>query len=685
MSGFREKKNILYIANALSNKKYIKNNIENVAEWIVNEGGNFSKYQLAAGQDETTKNDFLDFYKKNKLKALKKVTGYAGSLRKKYALTPKSKPDILEQNLYFLQALFALSDDERKLLDFMIRSSCDNRLEDILSDLQSRHSDFSPEEKAIFAGTRPETVYKFCFKNSYLVNLGLMEIEYNGNIDITDLAKTFYFQKFRSADDIKTHILGKPLKAGLKWQNFKHIQGIETLKKILTGALKNNAKGINILLYGEPGTGKTEFAKTLAENVRGNLYAIGENETSVLAEDNRNSRYNQLTRADILLKKDKNTCLLVDEADDILTSCSLSSLFCGTRDDEISKIKVNRLLENNLKPTIWISNNIHIMDKAYLRRFTYALKFTCPTKDVIEDMWQKSLKENNLPCDKNMAKTFACKYTLSPSFINTATKTAKLVKGSILEVEQTLDALQEAYNNGKKAGNNTTAPEQDFNPGLLNTDTDLALLAKRLHRLGKLNFSLCLYGVSGTGKSAFAQYLGKQMGLSVIKEKCSDLLGMYVGESEQNIANAFERARQQNAMLIFDEADSFLQDRNRAQRSWEITLVNEMLTQMENHPYPFVCTTNLIDKLDKASLRRFTFKVKYDYLTPRQSSAAFEYFFDIPNVDLSHLNSLAPGDFVVVRQKAEILGLLDNREELIKMLEAEQLNKAPVSRKIGFI
>ena len=85
------------------------------------------------------------------------------------------------------------------------------------------------------------------------------------------------------------------------------------------------------------------------------------------------------------------------------------------------------------------------------------------------------------------------------------------------------------------------------------------------------------------------------------------------------------------------------------------------------------------------SLRRFTFKVKYDYLTEEQRTLCFEHFFAMKNVDLSHLPSLTPGDFVVVKDKAEILNYMDNKDELIKMLEQEQLNKAPVSRKIGFI
>lgn len=108
-----------------------------------------------------------------------------------------------------------------------------------------------------------------------------------------------------------------------------------------------------------------------------------------------------------------------------------------------------------------------------------------------------------------------------------------------------------------------------------------------------------------------------------------------------------------------------------------------MLTQMEKHPYPFICTTNLMDSLDKASLRRFTFKVKYDYMTSEQVTKAFEYFFGIKNVHLNS-NTLAPGDFVVVKEKAEIMDCLNNKDELIKMLDLEQVNKTPIANRIGF-
>ena len=52
--------------------------------------------------------------------------------------------------------------------------------------------------------------------------------------------------------------------------------------------------------------------------------------------------------------------------------------------------------------------------------------------------------------------------------------------------------------------------------------------------------------------------------------RASDLLSCWVGATEQNIARAFEEARKDDAVLLIDEADSFLQDRRGAGHSWEL-------------------------------------------------------------------------------------------------------------------
>jgi SpoVK/Ycf46/Vps4 family AAA+-type ATPase len=158
---------------------------------------------------------------------------------------------------------------------------------------------------------------------------------------------------------------------------------------------------------------------------------------------------------------------------------------------------------------------------------------------------------------------------------------------------------------------------------------------------------------------------------------------MWVGESEKQIAEAFATARAQNSMLVIDEADSLLSDRRGAVRSWEVTQVNEMLTWMENHPLPFVCTTNLVDRLDQASLRRFTLKLRFDPLDSAQAARAFEHFFSVqPPRGLPE--GLTPGDFATVRRKRELFGAA-RPPLLVQWLEEEVEAKGLRASSMGFL
>ena len=138
-------------------------------------------------------------------------------------------------------------------------------------------------------------------------------------------------------------------------------------------------------------------------------------------------------------------------------------------------------------------------------------------------------------------------------------------------------------------------------------------------------------------------------------KRARDLISLYVGETEQNIAAVFSEAKSKKAMLIFDEADTFLQDRNNAVRSWEVAQVSEMLTQMETAEHPFVSTTNLLDTLDEASLRGFTFKIRFDFLTQKQANIAMDYLCGIKDANLQ-LKGLTSGDFATVKKKVYFLG-----------------------------
>ena len=477
---------------------------------------------------------------------------------------------------------------------------------------------------------------------------------------------------FNTTAEVSNFLIGTPLSTTLKRENFDYISNdFDKISGILSGAIKNKNTGINILIYGYPGTGKTEMAKTICNTAGLRLYTTSEN------KENKDSRLSNLAHIQTILKNDNKSVILFDEAEDVFSLSPVSRL-------TPSKLYINRILENNKRPVIWITNNLNTLDDAYIRRFTTVLKMTNPDERAKINSWQRVFQKHKVEFPEQELKRLINKYPVPISVIDTAVRNAKITNDCKM-IDYTLENLMVALTG--KSSKNTNPNVVKFNTQLLNTDIDLTKLAHQIKDKKLNNFSFCLYGAPGTGKTAFCEYLADLLEINIIKKRASDIVDSFVGETEKNISQAFREARTQKAMLVFDEADSFLMDRKNAVRSWEVSHVNEMLTQMESAEYPFVCTTNLMDNIDKAALRRFTFKVKYDFLTPDQVVAAFQIFFNltISKDEVIDLVNLTPGDFAVVKKQADIFDIT-NKSELLSRLEQEQQVKKlqKPKTKIGF-
>jgi len=209
------------------------------------------------------------------------------------------------------------------------------------------------------------------------------------------------------------------------------------------------------------------------------------------------------------------------------------------------------------------------------------------------------------------------------------------------------------------------------------------------------NARICLYGVPGTGKSAFGKWIALYIDKPFVLKKGSDLISMWAGGTEKNIANAFKEASDEGAVLVFDEVDSFLQDRRSAKNSWEVTQVNEMLVQMENFNGIFIATTNLMSGLDQASLRRFDIKLEFGYLKPKYAWKLFKdecaglgiHITDEEDIKnkITSFTKLTPGDFTTIRRQNKFRPL-KSAEIFLERLEEEVLVKEnESSNKMGFI
>ena len=192
-----------------------------------------------------------------------------------------------------------------------------------------------------------------------------------------------------------------------------------------------------------------------------------------------------------------------------------------------------------------------------------------------------------------------------------------------------------------------------------------------------------MYGPPGTGKTQLAEYFAVQLDKPLLIKPASEILNMYIGETEKNIAAMFKEATETDSVLFLDEADSMLRDRSYAQRSWEITQVNELLQRIERWKGIFICATNLFSAIDPAALRRFTFKLEFRPLSIEQrllmlsNEAKFELDAlteaERENLltELTLIQYLTPGDFATVKRQATLLDEELSVEEWLARLRVE--------------
>lgn len=484
-------------------------------------------------------------------------------------------------------------------------------------------------------------------------------------------------------EDILKGLFATPPALETDWADFAHLgEAHDFVARLLRGALSRRATGVNLLLYGPPGTGKTEFCKCLASELGAQLFAVGETDDDG-DEPSRNERQMQLRLGQHLLAGRRDALLLFDEMEDLLAPMGFSALFGGLQRGG-SKVHLHRLLETNPVPTLWTTNSIRRIDPALLRRVTFALEMRPPPQAVRARIWTRLSDKHRMKLDPATRENLARTSAEAPALVDTALRAARLAGGREADLRLTLRAAAKAVRGGREP---IPLPRQEapFDPSLTHADVDLtAILERLMHTDAPRAVSFCLSGPPGTGKSAYARHLAEAMGLPVLQKRASDLLGMFVGQTEAQIADAFSQARAEGAFLIFDEADSLLSSREGAQRSWEVSQVNEMLTWMESHPLPFACTTNMAAQLDPASLRRFTFRANFLPLSREQRMRAFHQFLGALSPDgLSALDQLTPGDFAVVAKRAGLLGI-HGPEDLLAELAREQAAKPGARGPVGF-
>jgi len=536
-----------------------------------------------------------------------------------------------------------------------------------------RHASFENMVETLF-GDDDEATSLFD-ESSALVESGLVVPPGMTVTDMVRLAPTLAARllvEHETATDLIDSLLHKAPAPTLALDDFEHIgrDGM-LLRAFVDGALTSDARGLNIMIHGEPGTGKTQLVRSLARALDVHLFEVPvEEKKRPRPELDGMERLASLRLAQRLVGKVGRCAMLFDEAEDLFPVASPHARFRPRP----PKGFVNSALETTPTLTFWTSNAHGQIDPAHLRRFDLVLELDVPPQSTRRRIIEQKLRDHGL---SEASLDALSRETLPPAEIERLARVLSLSDG--LEPEAALEAaLSMGANGAVKLRTSEGAPTYDAS--LCATSDDLEAVAQGLVHSGQGR--LLLYGVPGTGKTAWVRHLAQRLDKPLIEVGGSSLLSMWVGGTEQNMAKAFRQAARQGAVLFIDEADTFLRSRGGAQHSYEVSSTNELLMQMERFDGLFVCATNMLDTLDPASLRRFDLKLEFRPLLAAARERLFHSTLELLGLaaadattlrSLHALDGLTPGDYASVARRGRFLGAARDAAWLVDAL-AEELS-----------
>jgi SpoVK/Ycf46/Vps4 family AAA+-type ATPase len=653
---------------------------------------------------------YLDEYVKDAAKDLLAVLGASCDWLERRL---KKEATLVEKNIDALAGLLQLNPAERALLLYGTLARYQRDLRGLLVEFKVSSAQEAYAAIASVAGVDARDVAEALRAGSRLERVGMVEnlISEHNITDLADLMKVseqlppVLMREYPQPGDLMAVFTRPAAKSELTLADFGFVaEDANVLCALLRNAVARKEPGVNVLLYGPPGTGKTELAKVCSAAAGLELYEVEYADRDGNSLSGRD-RYRSLQISQVFLKGSREVALLFDEVEDVFPPISTEAAQLIARLDSADaspsgsvsgKAWVNQILETNPVPVIWVTNRIEQIDPAFRRRFQYHLLLKSPPPGAREALVTRALA--GAPVGEGFAAKLAERRALTPAQIRTAVRFAQLAHdgGSDFEalIQRQLGNADQALGSAGERGARPVVTTYDLS--LLNVESrfELPRIIEALKRRG--HGSLCFHGAPGTGKTALAEHIAAALQRPLMIRQASDIASKYVGETEQNMARMFEEAQSEGAVLLLDEADSFLRSRRMAERHYEVTEVNEMLQGMERFGGVFICTTNLFEDLDEAALRRFTFKLRFHALTREQRERMFvaealggeaPRLSDEQRARLAALDLVTAGDFAAVKRQVDILGEAFEADEFLSQLESEHRVKPEVRQRrgIGFV
>ncbi len=551
-----------------------------------------------------------------------------------------------------LSNVFELTELQKKILSFYYLYEVIEKFETFVDftalDFSKRAN--AASAFAILLGTSTSKIKREIKSNYKLSHAMLIEI-YDNTISLSDHISDFLQNDDEQADLFSYFFEKADTQHCIAVQEHRLGQDeINALKYLL-----QCPQGSNLLLYGNPGTGKTEFSKSIGKELGLEVYKVKTHDAN--CDNMLKAKRSALIAAKNILKN--NALLVMDEAEEILQSGS--NIFYKDKTDH--KAWLNTYMEEHAINIVWISNDI-TMHPSTMRRFDLALHFESFSKSQRLTALSNIQRQLGLQLfNQEELLHLAKDYTLDPGALNLAfRKIGALADENVNKKDIVLTLLDFQMKLLKGKSVKEKPIESFYNPNFINTSIEekeiISTIKSYYQRTGELhNLCVLFQGVPGTGKTEYAKYLSEELERNMSIKRASDIISPLWGGTEKEIAKMFRAAEKDGDILFLDECDSLFKPRKNAEYSWIASETNELLTQMERFKGVLICATNFVDRIDHAALRRFHLKVKFEDLKSEKLIHVYQAFFSklvpdeltsVESLKLQCINNLNPGDFKAV-------------------------------------
>lgn len=609
-------------------------------------------------------------------------------------------PDTISQNVSCLADWLGLGDAERELLALAATGAVSEALACCMRPFARLPA---PRALALLAevlGAPVEDVRAGLSPRSPLMSSGLIDFRpgrdglHEAWLVLQEPFGEVLAASYEQPDELFSAICPRASGAELGVEAFPHLaREVDLLMSMLRGALRERARGVNVLLHGPPGSGKSQLVRAVAQALGVPLRQVPDARPGgdALSGDKRLATLATLQS----LSQGRPGLVLFDEIEDAFPWAIEGGWMLQRSGSD--KARTNRLLEDNPAPCVWVGNRVAQLDPAFVRRFSLVIELPSPPRRLREELLAAYASGFEVP--RELRSELAEQTSLMPADMARAARVTALVQRGVApehasSVLSQADVFVRALRGAERPlATRSRSAELDYDPALVNTSVPLDQLSAGLKRRPEGN--ICLYGPPGTGKTAFARQLAADLDRPLLYRSAGDLLDMFVGGTEHAIAAMFDEAARSESVLLLDEAEGLMRARAGAFRGYEVTQVNELLVRMEAFRGVFLCATNGFEALDPASLRRFALRIEFRPLGCDQSltllgrtAAKLGLALDPAAEDqvrrrLTRLSLLTPGDFAALVRGRQLLGSasIDGLLDDLERAHAEKRSE----RRIGFL